>query len=200
MDIISNIAKEISTHQKEILSDADLPESIAVYIFLKDEHAKNDRNDLIFQFVFRSFYGMDRAGLSSDLKKHFFKLLRQKEGDLKIILDELYEIPSLKKLNAVHFVFATKLLHTLDDGNPIFDSRVAKVVGRPVNDADKDTRIRYCIEFYAQLKNTYHDLLEEDGIKKVIQEFRKKFHVTREQISDEKVLDFIIWTLGKLKS
>ena len=197
---IQEIIKEICKWQPKILSDKDLPESIAVYLFLKKEYEKNNRNDLVFQFVFGSFYGMDRAGLGHNLKKHFFKLLEREEAGLEVILRKLYKIPNSKKQLAVHFVFATKLLHTLDDGNPIFDSKVAKVIDEKVKGASGDERIKSSIILYEYLKCVHCNLLRDGEITKIIQKFKEKFHVDQKQISDAKVLDFIIWTLGKLKS
>ena len=197
---IQEIIKEICKWQRKILSDKDLLESIAVYLFLKNEYEKNDRNNLVFQFVFRSFYGMDRAGLGPDLKKRFFELLERKEDRLEIILRALYKIPTLRKLHTVQFVFATKLLHTLDDGNPIFDAKVAKVIHKTVTGVSGDERIKSSLILYEYLKCVHCNLLKDSDITKIIRKFKEKFHVNQKQISDEKVLDFIIWTLGKLKS
>lgn len=194
-----DISKEIYLRQDEILSNITT-ESIEVYLFLKDEYAKsNIGNNTVFQFVFRSYYRLDGAGLGDDLKKRFFELLERKENNLVKILRELSAIPTLQGRNAVHFSFSTKLLHTLNDSNPIFDSRVAKAIGRSVTGTDTDTRIESCIALYAHLKQIQHDLLEEEEIKKVIQKFKIKFDINQ-KISDAKALDFIIWTLGKLKS
>ena len=197
---IQEIIKEICKWQRKILSDKDLLESIAVYLFLKNEYEKNDRNNLVFQFVFRSFYGMDRAGLYPRLKERFFKLLERKEDRLEIILRELYKIPNRNNQHTVQFVFATKLLHTLDDRNPIFDFRVAKVIEENVRGASGDKKIEFSIKLYEYLKCVHCNLLKDSGIIKIIRKFKEKFHVNQKQISDEKVLDFIIWTLGKLKS
>ena len=76
-----DIIKEIFKRQDEILSNIDR-ESIVVYLFLKNEYAKSDGgNNAVFQFVFRSYYGLDGAGLSGKFKKRFFKLLEQKENN-----------------------------------------------------------------------------------------------------------------------
>lgn len=196
---MSDIIKEILGREDEILSKID-PESIEVYLFLKNEYAKGDiENNAIFQFVFRSYYRLDGAGLGDDLKTAFFKLLGHKEDNLEKILRKLHDIRTLRNKNTVQFSFATKLLHTLDEENPIFDSRVTKVIRKPVTGASGDDRINSSIGFYKDLKSIYDDLLEESEIKKVILKFRKKFDVNPKQVSDSKVLDFIIWTLGKLK-
>ena len=175
-------------------------ESIVVYLFLKNEYAKSDGgNNAVFQFVFRSYYGLDGAGLSGKFKKRFFKLLEQKENNLKTILKKLYDIPTLRGRKTVQFVFATKLLHTLDNKNPIFDSRIGKVINRKVIGITGPARIKSSISTYKYLEYIHHNLLREGKIKKIIRRFREEFHVNEEQIIDSKILDFIIWTLGKLK-
>jgi len=45
----------------------------------------------------------------------------------------------------------------------------------------------------------YSNLIKDKEIKKIISEFRKKFSVSAERMTDIKVLDFIVWSLGKLK-
>lgn len=195
-----DIIKEICKRQDEILSNI-VPESIAVYLFLKNEYAKDDiGNNTVFQFVFRSYYSLDGAGLSSKWKKHFFELLEQQEDSLRTILQRLYRIKTLTGRNTVQFSFATKLLHTLDNTKPIFDLKVAKVIGETVTGVNENTRIESCIRIYKRLEYIYRTLLKADKIKRVIRKFRKKFHINEEQIEDLKILDFIIWTLGKLKT
>ena len=125
--MIEKIISDIDEKQDEILSNLD-NESVVVYIFLKKEFDKsNITNNLLFQFVFRSFYRLDNAGLSDNLKKHFFKLLAEKQTKLDIILSDLYEIPRLKKDNSIQFSFATKLLHTVDNDKPIFDKYIEAI-------------------------------------------------------------------------
>jgi len=72
--MIEEIIQQIEEKQEEILKYLDF-ESIAVYSFIKNEYAQgNIQENLVFQFVFRRFYGLDNAGLSDEMKKCFFKL------------------------------------------------------------------------------------------------------------------------------
>ncbi len=197
--ICDQIKKEIKQKQDEILSNLDF-ESIAVYSFIKNEYDKgNIPDNLVFQFVFRSYYRLDSAGLSDGIKNHFFKLLAEKQINIRIILSELYEIPTLKGKNTIQFSFATKLLHTIDNNKPIFDSEIAKLIKLKQDGSDKDTKIQSCIEIYNSLEILNTELKEDYEIKKVISRFRSKFNVY-EEISDAKALDFIMWSLGKLRT
>jgi hypothetical protein len=59
--MIEGIIQQIDEKQDEILSNLEF-ESIAVYLFLKNEYAKgNIQGNPVFQFVFRSFYRLDNA-------------------------------------------------------------------------------------------------------------------------------------------
>lgn len=123
----NKIIEEIFKKLDKILENID-KESIFVYLFLKDEHKKgNIKNNLLFQFVFKSYYRLDNAGLGNKLKNRYFELLADKQKDLRKILLELYKIKTLKNKNTIQFCFATKLLNTLDNNNPIFDAEVSRV-------------------------------------------------------------------------
>ena len=57
------IIKNIIDNQSKILSNIN-DESISVYLFLKNEYKKGRvKENALFQFVFRSFYRLDNAGL-----------------------------------------------------------------------------------------------------------------------------------------
>ena len=75
------IAEEIYRRHEEIISNISR-ESVDVYLWLRDEYKKgNIKNNTVFQFVFRSYYRLDRAGLGKKLKKRYFKnFLRREES------------------------------------------------------------------------------------------------------------------------
>jgi len=198
--MIEELIQQIDEKQKDILSNLDF-ESIEVYFFIKKEYAKgNIQENFVFQFVFKRFYGMDNAGLSDGMKKCFFGLLAKKDTNLKTILSDLYEIPRKKGDKSMQFSFATKLLHTIDNDKPIYDTEIGSLTySKPKHSDDKDTTIRSYIELYNNLERLNAKLLENNKIQRVISEFRLKFDVDKEKISDVKALDFIMWSLGKIK-
>ena len=196
---LEEIKKEIFKRQDEILSRIE-KENIDVYLFIKREYKKgNINNNLVFQFIFRSFYKLDNAGLGNELKRKYFELLANKKSDLKQILLELHKILTLKNKNSIQFSFATKLLHTLDNNNPIFDKEVKTVLCKAVYGKNPEEKIKSCLKTYQFLKNIYFELLQDEKIREVIKRFREKFD-NKNEISNVKALDFIIWSLGKLKS
>ena len=193
------VVKKIVKNQKKIFANIK-PESIAVYLFLKNEYKRGDvKNNLLFQFVFRSYYRLDSAGLSDRQKIKYFELLASHKNHLKIILNDLYKLKDLQNKNKVQFSFATKLLHTLDNNEPIFDAEVSRVFPKSKPEGKRKKKIESCPIKYGILKDTYSSLLQDERIKKIILEFRSTFNVrNKNKMSDVKVLDFIIWSLGKL--
>jgi len=196
--MIEEIIQQIDEKQVKIFENLDC-ESIKVYSFIKNEYAQGNVQNLVFQFVFRKFYGLDNAGLSDEMKKCFFKLLAEKQTDLKTILTELYDLHRKKGDNSIQFSFATKLLHTIDNSKPIFDKEIESVTYSRPKHSDKDIRIQSYIEFYNKLERLNAELLESDKIQTFISKFRFEFQVDKEKISDVKALDFIMWSLGKIK-
>lgn len=192
------IIKNITHNQDKILSRID-QESISVYLYLKKEYEKGDiQENKVFHFVFRSFYRLDNAGLGDDLKNHYFKLLSNKNTNLGKILLELYNFKTLKGSNTIQFSFATKLLHTIDNHLPIFDAEASRVLKIRVSGNSKEEKIKSCFITYEKMKDIYSKLLNDKEILKLIYKFKNKFKLKDKEMTDEKVLDFIIWTFGKI--
>jgi hypothetical protein len=193
---LENDVKRVSDETIGRLRDAgllDLEESIRVYEWL-DVHKENPDNP-VFQFVFRSYYRIDNAGLTSDWKVRYFKFLSERERHLKTILEGLYHIPTKKKVKSLQFSFATKLLHTLDTNQPIYDSKVADLLGLPVKKGkDFAANINTCIAVYGKLQKAQQQLLLDEGIMNQIAALKVRYN---SQISDGKALDFLLWNVGK---
>ena len=85
----------------------------------------------MFQFVFRSYYRLDNAGLGDKLKVAYFNILqahrRDSSPDLRGICDELGRYDTEQGKQSIQFSFATKLLATIDANQPIYDSFVASL-------------------------------------------------------------------------
>ena len=145
-------------------------ESLDVYLFLKEEIERGPIvQNYLFQFVFRSFYGLDRAGLTPEFKKEYFKLMEEcrtsNHIDLSALLKDLDEIQNRKGQKTLQFSFITKLANTVDDDYPLYDSQVAKVFKFILSSSNKPTndRINEFSESYEKLKNYYHELLLLNG-------------------------------------
>ena len=202
MENFEKTLEPILGNLEEIILNID-EESIKVYEFLKTEFSKGDiLENHIFQFCFRSFYGLDSAGLTEDFKNHYFKLLVNITpndtilDDLKKIVNELYEIKNLKGSSSLQISFATKLLHTVDNSFPIYDSKVVALMGfkNPPHYLTKDVRLEKFVAQIEELRAFYNILSNQEN---VIKKFDERFKTV---ISKEKKLDFILWSAGKLKS
>ena len=193
------IITKIIKNQDKILSNLK-QKDIDKYCWIKRRFKKGGTsNDSEFQSRFKQFYRMNSAGLSNFQKRRFFELLENEESDIKYILKELYKIPTLKKTHSIQFFFTTKLLHTINNNKPIFDKMIGKVMDKNVEGKSKEEKIQSCVDIYKFLDKLYSALIKNSRIKKIIFKFRIKFNANRRVISDIKVLDFIIWSFGRLE-
>jgi hypothetical protein len=188
--------KRVSAETLVRLRDAGLlglEESIRVYEWL--ETHKDQPENPVFQFVFRSYYRIDNAGLTTRWKVRYFEFLKQRECGLRTILEGLYHIPTTRKVKSLQFSFATKLLHTLDSSQPIYDSKVAELLGLPVKKGkDLVANVDTCVAVYEELREARRQLLLDEGVKNQIATLKARYN---SQISDEKALDFLLWSAGK---
>jgi hypothetical protein len=145
--IASHIAKEIISNQARIINELG-EEPIAVYRLLSSEFAKGgvDKNPL-FQFVFRSYYRLDNAGLTPAFKSRYFELMENARVtgviDLQAIATDLYRFKSLRHRKTLQFSFITK---------------VGKALGFSPPDQlrDFDKRLGIYLQFYGWLRTALH--------------------------------------------
>jgi hypothetical protein len=197
----------VETRATEILEQLE-PESIAVYLFLRNRFAADDHDpatDKLFQFVFRSFYRVDNAGLTPQFKIRFFELMsaaRSKgTADVSTIVTDLWSIPNLRAQRSIQFSFATKLGATVCSQTPIYDSEVAAVFGfrRPNQKKAFGKRLDDYLAFYSRLQATYDRILDDDALNPIRTRFRAQFRCSEEQVSEHKALDFIFWAAGRFQ-
>jgi hypothetical protein len=180
-------------------------ESVDVYQYLKTEFENIDVSEnYFFQFVFRSFYGLDSAGLKHDFKKKYFELLQLNKGnpspDFRSIIKQLYEIKNIKEKESLQISFTSKLIHTLQNDYPIYDSKVASLMRFPYlpSSVNIDDRIDGYMRQIEELKGLYSSI-EKNLDKKFLIEFDTHFkNQLKTPISIQKKIDFILWSAGKL--
>lgn len=179
-------------------------ESVDVYRFLSQRFRQVDpAEDLVFQFLFRSFYRLDNAGLRPEFKTLFFNLLSAAkvsgQADLESVVRQLQQVPNLKDQQTLQFSFATKLIATVDNRMPIYDAAVASAFGFrvPYNYKSFDQRLRDYLDFYSRLQALYGDIVAANRLATARFLFRDQYQCSAEEVSDYKVLDFIFWAAGK---
>lgn len=204
MNTLAEYADYLNERRDLIIENLD-PESLDVYVFLSTRFSECDASrDRVFQFLFRSFYRLDLAGLTGEFKNEFFKKLQEHRGgnavDLRGLAKHFYEIKRLKKDKSLQFSFVTKLAHTIDPSYPIYDDEVANAFAfsRPHYGENVDSRLNRFLEFYEWLRETYSAILSGGLMDHTMRDFRAGFPEQEPFLPDVKVLDFIFWSTGKL--
>ncbi len=185
----------------EFVSD----ESVDVYRFLSNRYIEHDpHTDRVYQFVFRSFYRLDNAGLTSDFKERFFELLSDAREtnsvDIPAVVRSLFEHPNRQGQQSLQFSFASKLANSVDPGSPIYDREVAKVFVFRAPDKYRsfEKRLSEYMDFYDELKALYEKIIKENLLADTRKLFRDRYQCISADIPEVKVLDFIFWSAGKL--
>lgn len=198
---LASITAHINNTAAEIIDNLAY-ESIEVHKYLMQRFSTtNVVEDLPFQFLYRSFYRLDNAGLTSDFKAAYFKILEEERSgitpDIKAILIKLKDFRNKKNQENVQFSFATKLANTINSSYPIYDSEVASVFGysRPPEKKFNEKVDKYLIQF-EQIREAYQAILMNELLKPAIRLFDAKFK--DHSLSEMKRLDFIFWSAGKL--
>ena len=150
-------------------------------------------NNEAFQKTYKIFYRLGR-NFGDRLRKKYFQLLQEQEKDIKKVLVELSRITGANNKNSVWLSFASKLIHTVDNEKPIYDSMVAEALHlrvRYIKDINK--RIENSLETYNSLKKRIPEILEDQEIETMVDDFKRRLGL---DISDVKMLDFMLWKLG----
>jgi hypothetical protein len=202
MEQTKKISDWINENKLDIIQNIDY-ESVEVFKFLTREFNNSDVSEnFLFQFVYRSYYRLDLAGLTKEFKTEYFNImqdLRNNENiDILEIVERLYNFKNLKGLKSIQFSFATKLANTIDKSIPIYDSQVCKVFNfsRP-GQKDFDKRITRYFEQLSIISSSYNDIIHSGSIKETLMLFNGRFD---NNISEMNKLDFIFWSAGKLIS
>jgi len=192
-----NVVDLIKKYRKKIFSRLSKDKkSFDDYKFILVEFKKGKIiNNSEFQKVYKRFYVLNGGGLTAKFINRYFQLLDRKEKNFKKILSELSKIPRRKGDYSIQLSFASKLIHTVDNNQPIYDSRVAKIFNIKPNYNIKDIgeRINDRLAVYNLLKKEFNKVLANQEIRNIILDFKQKLRVN---IGDVKILDFILWKLG----
>jgi len=189
---IPEIIKNIESYE----FNKKMNESIEIYLWLKN----NKSNNSLYRLVYSAFYGLLIAWLWDKLKDEYFTILFNWNKDLVSIISKLYNIPNVKWSNSIQFSFATKIININDESKPIYDSKIKEVLGIKLNYYSNElleVKIEKCNKVYKEMLKIYDKLLKEDSIKNKIKNFKDEFNLIDNSISDIKILDFILWDIGK---
>ena len=205
--VVAHITKKITANQNRIF-EALGEEPIAAYLFLRSELSRGnvDQNPL-FQFVYRSHYRLDNAGLSPKFKTRYFELMERArtsgEINLKKIATELHRYKTLRKYKSLQFSFVTKLAATVNPDYPIYDRAVGRALGFPPPAGGRNFTQgleRYLL-FYEWLRGLYTALLAGPTLPAVVEDLKAQYPQDPQAatVPPIKALDFIFWSAGKLE-
>lgn len=200
---LSTIITWIEFNAGTILTGLD--ESIAVYNFLQARFQQKEdiTKDLLFQFVFRSFFRLDNAGLGAPFKTRYFELMEECRDspsfNFASVLRPLYDIETLKGKNSFQFSFATKMLSTIDPQRPVYDREVARMFGyKQLPGGEFDDKLKICLDRYQHIEDSYRQILSDKLLPATFSAFDEAF--PQHNLSAVKRLDFIFWAAGKAKA
>ena len=187
-------------HDHQAIVRAVGQESVDVYVFLANEFARGSiTENLVFQFVYRSFYRLDGIGLTQEFKKEYFELMEaarlQKSVDVRSLAKVLFDL-SNAEARKLQFSFATKLAHTVDSTHPLYDIDITKYFrfqSPSKSSPDFDARVQPLMDFYGDLSACYGQVLADGTLTGAVQFFRDTYSAC---IPDIKILDCIFKSAG----
>ena len=183
-----------------ILDDPKLKYSIKLYKFIQEEINNNGlslEDNIPFRSSYESLYKLSEGIKHQINKDAYFRVFESIRNNKNIIYDEaLQKINDAIKHNNQNNdfkdhenqkVFASKMLHTINNDEIIMDMNVSKCFG---------IRYRTSPQFsYDYLKNNIMEYLDShEEAKRIIKLFDLKY--PNNGISDVKKIDFVLWIYG----
>jgi hypothetical protein len=198
--IMENIIKGIESRSSEIIQSI-ARESIDVYNYLSSQlRQTNVTADYFYQFVYRSFFRLDNAGLTDNFKVKYFDFLEEfknkKEFDYHEILSQLYEIKNKKNQCCFQFSFVTKMHNIIQNDRPIFDANVVDVLKLKFPSKKLfDEKFKIHMQLLLEIESFYSKTVNDNLLPITLSVFDTKF--SDNKLSLNKKIDFILWSAGK---
>ena len=188
----SNLPELIHKNRDTILSQLDT-NTLSVYHWLQDNlHTRNVAIDHEYRKRYGHYYGM--RFVSNEYRERYFQMMEDLKNTPRVSFREISQ--QLYLVDQKHeFSFISKLLHTIDPSCPIYDSRVARVLGitrYPKKDFQKVLKRDEGI--LDKIRNVYHQLETDSQLTELLIQIDQR--TPDKPMSIEKKLDFILWALG----
>jgi len=197
MEIIQNVHIDFEKFKKELTAGREnkfkIIDNLYQYIKLIELRKKSDKSEYIVRYI--KYWGFNTNRLSMDFLVEYFKKL--------INCEELPFRDMVLSSNGKQLSFATKMQHTFDCEKPIYDSKVKTLL--KIKKMDIEIYNRYCEEFHRLLKKYVPEL---DALREFLsnieavspqEEYIKENILNKQKIGDTKLMDSVIWFLGKLE-
>ena len=178
---------------------ADWEENIADYLYLRKNLSQASSRDRYPEYrrVFNRFYKvrMRNEWQTEFLYPLLFRCAKDNDADFAKILHAL-----AKGTAQLHASFASKLAATVNPHLPVIDRNVLSYLDRklPQNSHDLESRIAVVIELHRNMKLAFEAFIRTTKGKHLTQRFANAY--PKAEISDMKMLDFVLWKSGGNKN
>ena len=145
-----------------------------------------------FQKDFNSFYKVRR---DSNWRNNYYTFFQKNKNRKSITYFEI--LKAISTADNVESSFASKMLATINPNKPIIDKNVLNYFGFKIEGLKKEDRIKSAISVYNKIEKEYEKLLNDKKVKNTIMELKQL--IGKYELSDTKILDYILWCKGKKK-
>lgn len=187
-----DLVKLIVERKDDILNKFD-NKMMETYRWLQEELYLRDVSvDQEYRRKFSSYYIM--RYVSREYRDVFFSVFEEIKNKPDISFrDVSYRLYDVDQKH--QFSFISKMLHTINPHKPIFDSQVCEVLRlHRTYQTSLEGKVRQDEDALAHIVKAYSDIKTSDEVRKMLVQMDS--FTPGYQITDEKKLDFILWTLG----
>ncbi len=176
------------TLQKTLSAALGLPSYQYIMEKVRQTNVVKDED---FQRTFNGFYKIRRNDVWRKSYYNAFEYFKKQEDvSFEDILCKIYEDTGM-----IEASFASKMLATLDENMPIWDSKVLKVLDFSVKVTNPQEKIDTIILTYGKIVRWYEEYLDTDEAKENLRIF-DAYLPDYIDISAVKKIDYMLWALG----
>ena len=202
----SKLYSILNSYSDFIIESFDYNTDIEPYLKLKKLY-ENGNIDTEFANEYNRYYRLHAARLSEPFCKKYFELLYSCYANKRISIFEIMEKLAEIECNEngdkkLHFSFASKLVHTVDNSKPIYDSMIAQFYFFPEIKYNwiAEKKIEEYKKAYNFLIYEYERVQNEKLIDKTVHKLMVKYPNIN-HVNPVKIIDWIIWKyISLLKS
>jgi hypothetical protein len=198
-------------HESEVIIERIPQQYIDIYCIIQERYEalrEKIAKDSLFKFLFRSYY-MTRINFKQSEK--FFKLLANFQLDDSDDFDrKVHEVLSRLQMRTyratgiqmIEYSYGSKLLHTINNTYPIYDSRVHSALSLPsiyAQSVNGEKKIKRFLSIYHTINEYYENIIENNLLDVVITQLEASKDTSKlnYKTNPVKLLDFIFWAKGK---
>ena len=190
----------INDNISSIINSANRSRDIEPYLTLQSIFQNGSiLNNSNYKTTYRIYWQLNAARLSDNYCDHYFRVLEKyrnrDDQDVEGVVKALYEVSSNSKdKKTLQFSFATKLLHTIDNTRPIYDSLIADFYFLPqIKPTWKyDKKLSAYLKAYDFIQQEHKRVINDNILSTAITRFRTHFDLPA-TYTDQKIIDTLLW-------